>query len=313
MRLSHVRVIGACFILLVPPVAQAADPPTAADKAAAGAEAQKAAAASATKRFRAAAELYESAYKHSQDVRFLFSAAGAWQKNGDLAHAAATYARYLKEAPEKAPSRDKAKKELDALAPKVGQLAIKADGATQVSIDSEILEAPIPPVVYVPIGTHQIDAKFGAKAASQSTTATPGSVVTVTLVPQPDPPAPPAPVVVAPHPAPPPTPKPEHRKPFPPLVAYIGGGVAVVAGGLTIISGLDTSKQKDTFNANRTQENLDSGKSKELRTNILLAVTGAAVVFTGVSAIFLVDWKGKAGDSVQVGAGPGTLTLRSNF
>src|SRR5262249_12064169 len=39
-----------------------------------------------------------------------------------------------------------------------------------------------------------------------------------------------------------------------------------------------------------------AGKSKELRTNILLGVTIGAGVFTGVAAIWLVDWHGGSAD-----------------
>ena len=78
-------------------------------------------------------------------------------------------------------------------------------------------------------------------------------------------------------------------------------------------SALVTSSQKDTFDAQRSQENLDAGKSKQLRTNVLFAVTGGVAVLTGVAAVFLVDWKGPSGESVKLGAGPGSLVLRSTF
>ena len=297
--------------LLLAAPAWGADP-TAADKAAASADVQKATAAMTAKRFRAAAELFESAFKRVPDPKTLFSASSAWQKNGDVVRAANGYARYLREAPEKAPSREKAKKELETLSARLGQLAIKADGASQVSVDSEAVVLPLAPIVYVSAGAHALEARFGDKAATQSTTTAAGAVSTVVLVAPPEPKAAAPVLVVAPTAAPKPQPL-ARRKPLPPLAVYIGAGATVLVGGLTVISALDTASQKDTFDAERSQENLDAGKSKQLRTNILLAVTGGFAVLTGVAAVLLVDWKGRSGETVQVGAGPGSLVLRSTF
>ncbi len=290
----------------------AAADPSAADKTAAAADVQKATAAAKDKRFRAAAELYESAYKRVPDAKTLFSAASAWQKNGDSTKAANAYARYLKEAPEKANARDKAKKELDALAPKLGQLIIKADGAASAAVDGEDLALPPPPVLYVNPGAHELVAKFGDKSATERTTAPAGAITNVTLTAPVEvkPPPPPPPVAKV---APPPPPPEEKRKPLPPLVVYIGAGATVIAGGLTVLSALDTSSQKDTFDSERSQANLDEGKSKQLRTNVLLAVTGGVAVVTGAFAIFLVDWKGRSGENVKVGVGPASFVLRSAF
>jgi len=309
MRAIASTALLACGIVVAAPVS-AADP-TAADKAAATSDVHKATAAMNSKRFRAAAELFESAFRRVPDPKSLFGAASCWQKNGDLVRAANGYARYLKEAPEKATSRDKAKKELDALSAKVGQLAIKAEGASQVSLDGEALALPLAAIVYVSAGAHELEARFGDKTAVLSTTTALGTVSNVVLVVPPEAKAP-APVVIAPARVDPPAPEPR-RKPLPPLVVYVGAGAAVVAGGLTVLSALDTTNQKETFDAARSQENLDAGKDKQLRTNILLAVTGGITVLTGVAAIFLVDWKGRAGENVKVGAGPGSLVLRSTF
>ena len=273
---------------------------------------QKAGAAAKDRRFRAAAELYESAYKKAPDPKTLFSAASAWQKSGDSTKAANAYARYLKDAPEKAPSRDKARKELDALAPKLGQLSLKAEGATSASLDGEALELPLPPVLYVNPGAHELAAKFGERRAMERTVAAPGALTSVTLAaPETKPPPPPPPAVAMVEPPPPP--RAERRKPLPPLVVYLGAGATVIAGGLTVLSALDTSSQKDTFDSERSQANLDAGKSKQLRTNVLLAVTGGVAVFTGVAAVFLVDWKGRSGENVKLGVAPGSLVLQSTF
>jgi len=290
----------------------AAADPSAADKTAAAADVQKANAAAKDKRFRAAAELYESAYRKAPDPKTLFSAASAWQKNGDSTKAANAYARFLKDAPEKAPSRDKARKELDALAPKLGQLIIKADGASSAAVDGEAVDLPPPPVLYVNPGAHELVARFGDKSATEKTNAPAGAITNVTLAAPVEVKAPASPQAVA-RIEPPPPPAEDKRKPLPPLAVYVGAGATVIAGGLTALSALDTSSQKDTFDGERSQANLDAGKSKQLRTNVLLAVTGGVAVVTGVFAIFLVDWKGRSGENVKVGVGPGSFVLQSTF
>ena len=106
----------------------------------------------------------------------------------------------------------------------------------------------------------------------------------------------------------------EHRKPLPPAVVYVGAGVTVLAGVITVIEGLSVSSHKKDFDKNMTQANLDAGKSAQTKTNIFLAVTGVAAVFTGVTAIFFVDWKGKdKSTTVKAGIGPGSLTLGGTF
>ena len=67
-------------------------------------------------------------------------------------------------------------------------------------------------------------------------------------------------------------------KPLPPLAVYVGAGVTAVVGGLTLISALDTSSQKATFDASPTKENLDAGKSKgEASVRVTVTVTAGRV------------------------------------
>ena len=74
--------------------------------------------------------------------------------------------------------------------------------------------------------------------------------------------------------------------------------------------GVKDGVTKDKFDAARSQENLDDGKSKQTRTNILLGITGGLAVLTGVMAIALVDWKRT---DTKLGVGPGTLLLEGKF
>jgi hypothetical protein len=91
-----------------------------------------------------------------------------------------------------------------------------------------------------------------------------------------------------------------------------GGGIATLAvGGVAVWSGLDTNRARDTFDADPSQTNLDSGRDKQTRTNVLIGATAGLAVLTVATAIFLVDWG--APKPVEVGVGPGFFTLRGSF
>ncbi len=299
-----------CGGLLGSSTASAA-PRTPARKSGAEADVSKANKALAARSFGAAAEGFEAAYEKDRNPKWLFEAARARQRNGDLAQAATHYARFLESAPESDKRRATAKRELASIGPKVGRLEIKAEGASLVTVDGAAIDATSAAPIYVSPGGHLVEARFGEEIAKESATARAGEAVTVVLTP-PAPPPPPAEAVATPVLDDKPATK-ERRKPLPPLAVWIGAGATVVAGGLTIVSGLDVLHQKDAFDAERSRANLDAGKDKQLRTNILIGVTGAAAVLTGVAAIWLVDWHRGSASKIEVGAGPSSITIRGAF
>lgn len=87
---------------------------------------------------------------------------------------------------------------------------------------------------------------------------------------------------------------------LPPAVFLVGAGATVVAGGLLVWSGLDTTAGVPAYEANPTQAALEAGQQKELRTNVLVGVTALVGVTTAVLAIFT-DWGGRD-DTRGVGA-----------
>jgi len=112
-------------------------------------------------------------------------------------------------------------------------------------------------------------------------------------------PTPPPPVVVPPPQQPPkeqPV-QPASTKPLGPLVFFIGAGLTVVAGAATIVSGIDTENSPGA-DAVRTQcagqgescQAYQDGRSKQLRTNILLGTTIGLGVVTGVVGVFFTQW-----------------------
>jgi hypothetical protein len=129
------------------------------------------------------------------------------------------------------------------------------------------------------------------------------------------------------------------RKPLPPYVTFIAGGVTVALGVATIVVGIDaqagvkeyedaaeaakTAKKADDPNFEELDKTatdlLEKGQAKETRTNVLIGVTAGAAVATGVIAIFLTDWSGEAESEPEVRmgvtplAGGGMATIRASF
>ncbi len=296
------RTLALCFGLaalsLVTPSAAFADGVDAATKKAAAAEASKASKALGAQSYKTAAEGFESAFSKYANYTWLFNAATARQRNGDVVRAANEYARFLAEAPEKDKNRATAKTELANLATMLGRVDLKADGASQVTIDGQPADMSTMPI-YVLAGTHTFEAKYGDKTVSESPTIVGGQMATVVLAKSGSGPAPAA--AAGPEEKPEPAPaKPalglqasttSHKaKPLPPTVVWIGGGATLVLGGLSVVSGLDVLSQRDTFENDRSQDNLDEGKKKQLRTNVLLIATGVVGAITATLAIAFVDW-----------------------
>jgi hypothetical protein len=117
------------------------------------------------------------------------------------------------------------------------------------------------------------------------------------------------PVSAEPAPEPEPEPEPEPAGPvdegpkksggWSPTVFFVGVGLTVAAGGVTVWSGLDTKnnpgpeKVKAECAAGDTNCPLyKEGRSKQLRTNILIGVTSALAVGTGLIGALAVDWGG---------------------
>jgi hypothetical protein len=92
--------------------------------------------------------------------------------------------------------------------------------------------------------------------------------------------------------------------------------VTAVLAGVTTWSGLNTLSQKDRFDADPSQANLDEGHARQTRTNVLLGFTAGAAVLTTVAAIWLVDWKGKPSAEkaeVKVGVAGNRVVIGGRF
>jgi hypothetical protein len=268
--------------------------------------------------FRHAAESFEKAYALLPKLPALWNAARAWQEGGEATRAANLYAKYLSLAPPSAPDRDHAIKSLNQLNEKLSRVEIHASDFTNVQLDGAAIEglsdAPDHTlVVYVNPGAHVVEGTKNGEHSLQKNDIAAGAIVSVVLtldatekIATPPPPPPP-PIVVQ-----------THSKGLPPWVLLIGGGLTAVSLGVTIWSGLDTQNQKSTFTQTPTQQNLDDGRSKEVRTNVMIGVTAGLAALTGVTAIF-VDWKGSSKEkapppqSAALRIGPGSMMIEGKF
>jgi hypothetical protein len=266
--------------------------------------------------FRRAAEAYEHAYQRVPHHSTLWNSARAWHHAGELARAANLYARYLREAPANARDRNSAQSALTELAGKLARLEIHATDVSSVQVDGQPLDAPS---LFVTPGAHVVEGRTrDDRAVRQEPTVAAGDVVSIALV------APAAPSRGTPPPPPPPPPPPgptvdRRSHGWPPAVVYVGGAATVVLAGFTVWSGLDTVQQKNSFVQSPSQSSLDSGRSKEVRTNVLIGATAGVAALTALTAVVLVDWHGSSSHEknaeprVELGAGVGSLLLWGQF
>lgn len=264
-----------------------------------------------------AAKGFEEAYEIAPHPAALFNAATAHQKAGNLTRAANLCARYLRDAPEDDARRDKANALISELTPKLGRVAVEASGAKDVELDGKPPELD---VTYVDPGDHFVTGKFGEKAVSREVAVVAGSLVRVVLEP---PRAGASPLEEeggsldpfagdAKRDAPA-----EKPKPLSPTWFFVGVGATVLLGGATVWSGLDTNQAREDFDADPTQQGLDDGKSKQTRTNVLLAGTAVAGVATAAIGIFFTNWGAKKRApppaDATLGIGPGFVNVRGSF
>lgn len=271
----------AAFLVLsgvtLPSVAHAED-----DAAAAKVQFEEGEKAFAAGDFRLAGNAFEEAYRRKPHHAPLWNAARSWFRAGESVRAANLYVRYLREAPAGSKDRDVATQNLTQLAAKLGKIVLVSAGPKDLKVDDATADKD---GNFVPPGEHVVSGTGPQGTVRKSVKVTEGQTLSVTL--ENPPPPPKDPVIIV-----------EQRSVrLPWAVVAVGGGLTLAGAGLTIWSGIDTNKGREEFDQKNatpgaaTQEDLDDGKSRQLRTNIFLGVTiGLAVLTT--AAAFFVDWKG---------------------
>jgi tetratricopeptide (TPR) repeat protein len=239
------------------------------------------------KDFVAAAQSFEQAYQLKPHHDVLWNAARSRHEADQPLDAANLYAKYLREAPDDAKDRDEAIRNLKEISAKLGKIEVHtAPTVKEPHLDGKPYGGF---AIYVTPGEHTAagklaDGKDDGKDVRSTISVAAGQSASLNLEP------PPPPKIIR---------KIEVRdKGLPWPVVAVGGGLTLVAGGLTIWSGLNTNAKKQEFTdaqkANaydpKLQGMLDDGRSAQTRTNILLVTTGVLAVATGVLAYF-VNWK----------------------
>ncbi|HEX5657415.1 MAG TPA: hypothetical protein VFX59_09470 [Polyangiales bacterium] len=104
------------------------------------------------------------------------------------------------------------------------------------------------------------------------------------------------------------------RRGLKPAYFWTGAALTVVAGGLSLWSGLDLMNAKDDFEKSPTRAKFDDGESKDTRTSVLLGVTGALAVST-VTLAFFTNFKPseRAAASIGFDGRSAQLNLRGKF
>jgi hypothetical protein len=275
----------------------------------------------ARKDYALAARRFEEAYRLAPHPNATWNEARALRHAGERARAANAYAKYLRDAAPDARDRSEATRELEGLGKQLVLVRLDAAGFDVVLVDDQRVETAS---VYVDPGRHVVEGRAGEQTVRAEEKGDAGATVDVTLtVPPPPPPPPPPPTptpppVPTPTPAPPPppapAPTPTPSSTWSPAVVWIGAGVTALTTAATVWSGVDTlSFRSNTYDPSKTTANFDTGHDKMQRTNVLLTVSLVSAAFTGIAAIWLVDWHGRGGTHTELAATPGSLELTGVF
>lgn len=276
----------------------------------------------AAKDYLVAASRFEEAYQLAPHPNASWNEARALQRGGAKAAAANVYARYLRDAPPTAHDRSDASRTLEELGRQLVRLEIPASIFEGIQIDGHHPEAPS---FYVDPGHHAIEGRVGGELVRTELDGVADTIVAVTL-PAPTPPPAPAPT---PAPTPPPEPAPAPTlppapaptlpaasRPWSPAVFWTGAGIAALSTAATLWSGAETvSFKSNTYDASPTLANYHTGVHDMQRTNLLLGISVLAGVFTGATALWLVDWHGSHSDAPRASLviAPGALGLAGSF
>ncbi len=275
--------------------ASAKDSISAADKQRAGKKFRAGEAAFKKAEYGDAARAFEEAYQIAPHPSALLNAARSYEKNGELVRGATLCAAYLREADPEDPKRKDARALLAAIRPKVGRVEISAPDADSIDIDGD--EVAADGTIYVDPGDHVAVARFESGRARRKFSVVAGSVARLVI----DPPKRSGPA------------EPEtdetvetdtdeeddsEAKPLSPAWFFVGLSATAVLGGIGAWSGVDTNNARDEYELNPTADGLDEGRSKQMRTNILLGATGVVGLTTLVIGLFATDW-GSSDDPVE--------------
>lgn len=270
--------------------------------------------------FEGAAQWFETAHRLAPAAAALVQATRAYQRAGNAARAATLALRLEALYPDDRTARTTAQR---ALAAARGLLRVDAtcDGTCTLEVAGAI---PAHTSFFVEPGAHEVTAEFETGRVTLTASGAAGETVTLAFeappAPPPEPEPEPEPLAPEPEPAPPPG---DGGGGVPLAVTITAMAVTAGLGGVLIWSGVDTLDGVPAYEANPTVEGLADGRSREERTNWLMAGTAVAGAATVVLMIFT-DWgggsdePGNAADTdvsatLDLGPGHAILGLRGSF
>jgi hypothetical protein len=266
-----------------------------------------------------AAQSYELAFSIAPSKEALRSAVRARQQANQLPRAATLAAVLLAQYPDDTESAKLANEVIAEAHGKLARIEVACTPACTVALGGRAISLNAAPghVVFAPPGRHKLEVTFdGDRALTREVIVKAGDDVNLPFEAPAAKPAKRAPAGsgsasaepgdLAAHEARP--------RPLSPTYVYIGGGLTVALAGVTVWSGIDTLHAHDAYAKAPTADGWSSGRSKQLRTNILIGSTAAAGIATGLVALFWTQWSAPASHvAIAPTASGATLSYGGTF
>lgn len=260
-------------------------------------------------KFEEAAIHFENAFRAAPDAQPLRNAIRTRRQAGQLARAATLAALALDRYASDEKTMTTAKETLADADPKLHRVTLSCDVPCEVAVDRKMVtveEGFTKAKLYFEPGPHSLVVSWpGDRSKEVKIDGKPGTREDVSLTAPPMPEKPPEnPPVAQTPPVTGPPPPPPSTKPFGPAVFGVMFGLTAVAGGVLIWSGVDTLNNPGA-DAVRTQcvglgescPAYKTGLASQLRTNVLIGVTGGLGLLTGVVGLFLTQWSSPKKDA----------------
>lgn len=234
-----------------------------------------------------AAQSFELAFSIQPSKEALRSAVRARQLGGQQPRAATLAELLLAMYGDDDTSTKLAKEVIAEAKPKLARIAIKCAAPCTIAIGGRAasLVPATSHAIYLSPGSAAIQISFETGDAKRDVAVKAGEESRLDI-PKPESTTPP------PKPEEPPVTTPKPPSGVSPLVPVIGAGVTVVLAGVTTWSGVNTLNAHKAYVEDPTDEAYEAGRGKQLRTNILLGVTGVFALATAATAIFWTNWHG---------------------
>jgi hypothetical protein len=274
------------------------------------------------KQYAEAASHFENAFFAAPNPAELRSAVRARRDAGELARAATLAALGQRRFPDDPATRKIAAEVMAQAQPRVYEVQISSPTEYSLAIDAKMVmaERERESRVFVNPGVHEMVVSWSDdRNVRISIDAKEGGSESLQLDPPPLAPIPPSRPPFSPLSQQASTPLAESPlpvaaslppKPLDPAIFVLGAALTTVAAGLTVWSGIDTENNPGATAVHDACAGMTSdcpdyktGRSKQLRTNILLAATGGLAVATAVVGVFFTQWQHGSGAPARATAG----------